>query len=285
MKKDKEKAAPKKTKSKASANELTPVEDELSDPLESARPRKRRESVPNRVATKKSKPNDAAPGTTSVADVPTVDGAVVVICDQKPKRTRKPRAKKAEKDTQSKLPKGKITKPSTTSEDQDKTKAGDESLRKDDSVISVADEPLGLDKVIPRRTNWTPVKDTSLRRSSLPPDEDDVIRGNESPIPEVDLSDYVGRLADSFAYDSTSSGSGLKRAQSFTREATTKRRKLEVSQSFPLPSENSLNIPSVCRRLAKIFRTTATPSGPEEAGEEESAHDHGESDRRVYGRV
>ena len=195
-----------------------------------------------------------------------------------PKRTRKKKSRAGE-ETQRKIKKAKITKPGAT-KGVEKSKTGERIVRKTEEADSAASEPLTgtqvedarardefrdlcLEKAIPRRKQWTPVRDT-MRTS----DHTDAVGGDLEPVSPSktsnaqELSDTCfGKLVGDFEFPQREdcSKSILKVRQCQDGEAVVKRRKVELgNQVLGPPLEEAQRPKSPKKKKAQTVTAKAT---------------------------
>lgn len=160
----------------------------------------------------------------------------------------KERVRKSKGEAQTRIGKGKITKPGALNNEKIKSVASAKKLKKTDQsaakapvkkneeIYPLGEEPLdlGLIEAIKRRKVWTPVKDTLQRtshlefgttaRTGLAPD--DCVSGRPAPSGFDDLLGDYG-----YARDDNGPVIDLGKTRDTDGKASTKRRKIEVSQT------------------------------------------------------
>lgn len=161
----------------------------------------------------------------------------------------KKRVRKSKGEAQTKIGKGKITKPGALNIKKTKSVVSAKKLKntdqpvaqaltkKNEDIYPLGEEPLdlGLIEAIKRRKVWTPVKDTSQRTSRL---EDGGTTPRAGLAPEdceseqLALSGFDNLLGDyGYARDDDRPFIGLEKTRDTDGQASTKRRKIEVSQT------------------------------------------------------
>lgn len=170
----------------------------------------------------------------------------------------KKRARKSKGQAQTKIGKGKITKPGALNENKTKSvvsakklkntdlPAAQASTKKNEEIYPLGEEPLdlGLIEAIKRRKVWTPVKDISRGTSRL---EDDGTTPRAALAPEdceseqPAMSGFDNLLGDyGYARDDDRPFIGLEKTRDTDGQASIKRRKVEVSQTDCNPNCNHL---------------------------------------------
>ena len=160
---------------------------------------------------------------------------------------RKPRARKSKDESQTTIAKPKIIKSSTVRGSKDAVedstpRAGKETVNTADVVskegsnhISISNEPLGLDLSIPRKRDWTPLRDDEASNvSKLYEPEDLVLRTSEdAAIDDNPRTHEFSTLRGDFSYVQLPGLTTMAIPQRMiTGEALTKRQKLEVHVPF-----------------------------------------------------
>lgn len=176
----------------------------------------------------KSKSKSKRRGLSAGIDAGAVEGAREVVSSKPKKRVK---GKNANSEDQQKIKKTKITKPSSLKEalpqNAELARKGTEEGEAS-NILAISDEfvdleELGLEKVIPRRQEWTPTKDQSKMNVVSSTTNDD----HCAP----DAKGQFDKVVGSFGYPTPNSSSTSKATSTtsvFTQERAVKRRKLDV---------------------------------------------------------
>ena len=200
-----------------------------------------------------------------------------------PKKARK--KKSAERDeVQTKIKKSKITKPGA-SKQVDKSKKSSTLTRKPSEAKSAASEPLTgtqaedaqareefrdlcLEKAIPRKKDWTPVKDTAEPKIHIDAIEGHPVSVPPSITPEADesLDTCFGKLMDDYSFDgqvkcAASRFEGIRKRDG---ESMVKRRKIELwnGTNGPPPAEKAQRTKSPKKKTQTVTGKATAPFVP-----------------------
>ena len=220
------------------------------------------------------------------AGITQVEGSEVCARDNEipaPKKARK--KKSAESDeVQTKLRKSKITKPGT-SKRVDKSKKTSTLARKPSEANSAACEPLTgtqaedaqareefrdlcLEKAIPRKKDWTPVKDTAQLKIHVDAIEGHPVSAPPSHTPEANesLDTCFGKLMDDYSFDKQVKRA-VTRAEEIRKrdgESIVKRRKIELlnGPNGPPPAEKVQRMKSPKKKAQTVTGKATAPFVP-----------------------
>ena len=183
---------------------------------------------------------------------------------------KKPRAKKAKDNGQTKLPKGKVVKPITVEElgEAARRKKSSTKRKSDDVELLQAGnaagcngppEPLGLDKAITRRRDWTPVEDRNNETVDKRPgwNSADPYFTNVDLTTESPAANNLGAHLSNYGYQKIADIGAAPpnvAVRSLNGQAPTKRRKLELIETPNCPPPEA-KVAQKCKSVKKKPQT------------------------------